>query len=446
MSQPPTNTKSFAAMFTAPLISEMLALSDTEFEHFIEYVFQRAGYDVHFVAHRHDGRGIDLELWSDVNGLPFMAAIVQVKKYTNDVEPIEVRSLKGTLTDYPGAKGYLVTTADFTRDARRQSETVPDICLIGGRHLVRYITYIKDSKAESDQSVIIAPECIQIADTIQRRSPTETKILAIANNKGGIGKTTTTINMAHVLDFLGKRVLVVDLDAQGNLSYRLPPRRDVVFNSRHFGTYLSNQCTLAETIRQTNYQNIWLIPSHPDVRLIDPGTNGYTTSALNFAQALHASDIAPLRHQTLGDFDWIILDTPTAVEYRVRLACAAAHYVIIPTQVETFAITGINLLQDTIAAIQALTGANPKIIGALITDYHGRGEPAGNRVAALRNGLNSINIPVFKTVIHHHEGIETAHFQQTNLFSGRQVRGQNAAAREYFTFVEELIEHVSNNR
>lgn len=439
------NAREFAALFAAPTISAMLALSDSEFEHFVEYVFQRAGYDVRFVAHQRDGRGIDLELWSAVNGLPFLAAIVQVKRYQHDVEPLEVRSLKGTLTDYPGVRGYLVTTADFTRDARRQAEPVADICLVAGQHWLRYINYIRDSKAEGDAHVVIAPECMRTADAIQRRSPQQTKIVAIANNKGGIGKTTTAINMAHVLDTLGQRVLVVDLDAQGNLSYLLPPRKDVVFNPRHIGTYLSHQCPLQETIRQTGYQHIWLIPSHADVRLIDPGANGYTTSALEFAQALHAPEITPLRHQTLEEFDWIILDTPTAVEHRIRLACAAAHYVIIPTQVETFAFSGINLLQQTVQAMRALTGAGPAISGALITDYHGRGEPKGDRATTMRDNFNSIHVPIFQTVIHHHPGIETAHLQQTNLFPNRQVRGQNAAAREYYAFVEELMQHVSDN-
>ena len=433
----------------------MLALDGTGFEHFVEYVFQRAGFRVNFVAPFHDGRGIDLELYTKLNGIDVLFAIVQVKRYANDAPPKDVHALLGAMRNHPGAQGYLVNTADFTPVARQQVADHQDTVLMSGQYLIRYINYVRGSRMEGDVQVTIPPECIRTADDIQRRDEKRTRVIAIANNKGGIGKTTTAINMAQILDSIGQRVLLVDLDSQGNLTSRLPQNTRVVPNLHHLGSYLTHQCSLAQTIRQTDFDNIWLIPADPDLRLIDPGANGFTTSILDFARDIHAPNITPLRHQTLEEFDWIILDTPTAIEFRIRLALGAAHYVIIPTQVETFAMAGVGLLQLTTNAIHALVGKKGcRIAGALITDYHGRGnssEEMSDKGTTLRTALDARSIPIFRNLIHHHQGIETAHGKiergkpPTNPFAGRWIQGRNKGEKDYKLFVEELIEYVNSN-
>jgi cellulose biosynthesis protein BcsQ len=256
--------------------------------------------------------------------------------------------------------------------------------------------------------------------------------------------------MAQVLDSLGQKVLLVDLDSQANLTQRFPQQKQVVPNPKHLGTYLSHQCDLAETIRQTDYGNVWLIPAAPELRLIDPGAGGFTKGILDFARDIHSTDIIPPRYQTLNDFDWVILDTPTAVEYRIRLALGAAHLIVIPTQVETFAASGIFLLQETANAIQSLTGKGGcRIAGALITDYHGRGtssDDVSDKGTALRFGLNASGIPMFNSLIHHDQGIENAHGKPpANPFSGRWPQGRNKGERDYKAFVEEMITYVNSN-
>ncbi len=455
MAQSLTQTETFAQIFAKPTLSAMLALDDTGFEHFVEYVFQRAGFRVNFVAQIRDGRGIDLELYTKFNGIDVLFAVVQVKRYVDDAPPKDVNALLGSMRNYPGSQGYLVNTAGFTPAARQQAAEHQDAVLMSGQHLIRYINYVRGSRVEGDTNVTISPECIRVADRIQRRDVKQTRVIAIANNKGGIGKTTTAINMAQVLDSLGQRVLLVDLDSQGNLTSRLPQYTRVVPNPRHLGTYLSHQCKLADTIRQTDYDHIWLIPADPDLRLIDPGANGFTQSILDFARDIHAPDITPLRHQDLGEFDWIILDTPTAVEYRIRLALGAAHFVIIPTQVEHFAMSGVNLLKATTEGVHGLVGEKGcRIAGALITDYRGRGNTAdemSDKGTTLRNDLRASGISIFINLIHHHEGIETAHGKPilgrvpTNPFAGRWMQGRNKGERDYSTFVKELNEYVNRN-
>jgi chromosome partitioning protein len=445
MAQSPTQTETFAQIFVKPSVEAMLALTPTGFEHFVEYVFQRAGFIVQFVAQNHNGSGVDLELYSQLNGISVLYAIVQVKKHTDDVPSSDVNELLGSMRNHPGAQGYLVTTAGFTPAAQQLVVGHHDVVLLPGNHLIRFINYVRSSRSDGDASVTISPECVRDADSLERRDSQKTRIIAIANNKGGIGKTTTAINMAQVLDSMGQRVLLVDLDSQGNLSYRMPQNPQVVSNPRYLGNYLKHQCALAQTIRQTQYKNVWIIAADPDLRIIDPGANGFTTSILNFARDLHAPEISPLRHQTLDEFDWIILDTPTASEFRIRLALGACDYVLIPTQVETFAITGVALLADTALAIHALMGRGTEIAGAIVTDYHGRGDPSGARAIALRNGLAFSNISIFNTTVHHHDGIDLAHLNQINLYGGKAKQGKNVAAREYREFVEEFIKYVNRN-
>ncbi|MBA3823149.1 MAG: AAA family ATPase [Ktedonobacterales bacterium] len=450
MAQSIAPNETFAQIFAKPTVAAMLELTPTGFEHFVEYVFQRAGYRVNFIAGVYDGSGLDLHLHTTFNGHDTLVAVVQVKRFTDDVAPHFVNAFAGSTLPHMGARGYLVTTSNYKADARAQAAKHENIYLINGEQFVRYINYIRGSRSEGDLSVVIPPESILVADSIQRRSVKQTRYIAIANNKGGIGKTTTAINMAQVLDSLGQRVLLVDLDSQGNLTQRCPQHKQVVPNPKHLGTYLSHQCTLTDAIRQTDYANVWLIPAAPDLRLIDPGANGFTASILDFARDIHASEIVPPRYQTLSDFDWVILDTPTAVEYRIRLALGAAHFIVIPTQVETFAASGVFLLQETANAISALTGKNGcRIAGALITDYHGRGSSSSDvsdKGTALRAGLSGSGIPMFNSLIHHDQGIENAHGKPpSNPFVGKWIQGRNKGERDYKAFVEEMIIYVNSN-
>jgi cellulose biosynthesis protein BcsQ len=139
----------------------------------------------------------------------------------------------------------------------------------------------------------------------------------------------------------------------------------------------------------------------------------------------------------------------------IRLALGAAHLIIVPAQIEHFALAGINLLYDTTQAVHALVGENGcRIAGALITDYHGRGNTStqvSDKGTKLRNDLLASGIPIFTNLIHHHEGIENAHQPDQGKrtvpppFTGRWMQGRNQGERDYKAFVEELFAYVNRN-
>src|SRR5262249_52944051 len=158
------------------------------------------------------------------------------------------------------------------------------------------------------------------------RPRSRTKVLAIANNKGGVGKTTTALNIGFNLAKRDKSVLLVDLDAQGNLTYSLPYKAN---NSpHHLADYFLHRggtggSSLPQLVRPTEFQNICVIPSHPDLSLAESDLDDWTRIEHQFAEDLH-DDAVIAPHEVGGsEFDWIILDTPPAMGIATRAALAA---------------------------------------------------------------------------------------------------------------------------
>lgn len=211
------------------------------------------------------------------------------------------------------------------------------------------------------------------------------KIIAIANQKGGVGKTTTTVNLAASLGVLEKKVLLIDADPQANATSGLGIDVDLVES----GTYqlLEHTLSAGETIITTSSPNVDLIPAHIDlvaieIELVDKDDREYMLKRA----------ISDLRNI----YDYILIDCAPSLGLITLNALTAADSVIIPIQCEYFALEGLGKLLNTIKSVQRIHNSELDIEGMLLTMYDSRLRLSNQVVEEVRKHFTDM---VFDTII-----------------------------------------------
>lgn len=254
------------------------------------------------------------------------------------------------------------------------------------------------------------------------------KIIAIANQKGGVGKTTTAVNLAAAMAVLEKKILLIDADPQANATSGV----GIDVKSQKAGTYqlLEHTATAEEAILSTNTPNLDLIPSHIDlvateIELVDKKDREYMLK-----KALKTVD---------EKYDYIIIDCAPSLGLITLNALAAANSLIIPIQCEYFALEGLGKLLNTIKSVQKIHNKTLDIEGLLLTMFDSRLRLSNQVVEEVQKHFGKM---VFKTVIQRNIRLsEAPSFGESIIDYDATSKG----AKNYLSLAHEIIQKKKNN-
>ena len=258
------------------------------------------------------------------------------------------------------------------------------------------------------------------------------KIIAIANQKGGVGKTTTTINLGAALAEQNKRVLLIDLDPQGNASTGL----GIEYGQRDATTYdlLSGDVTLAEAVQDTSVDHLSIIPATTDLSSADLELTDNTKRSFLLRDVLRSSGAAASK------FDYILIDCPPSLNILTVNAMVAAQSIIVPLQSEFFALEGLSQLILTVRDVRQTANPELRIEGIALTMYDSRNNLSLQVEDDARENMGDM---VFKTVIPRNVRLsEAPSFAVPVLTYDSASKGSIA----YRALAKELIEKTKKKR
>ena len=256
-----------------------------------------------------------------------------------------------------------------------------------------------------------------------------TSILAVTNQKGGVGKTTTAINLAAGIALSKKKTLLIDLDPQSNATMAFVDSRDV--QGSMYDVFSDPTATMKSIIRPTKDPHLFLAPARLALAKLEQQLAGQFDAPFKLKDAL-----MPLVH----DFEYIVLDTPPALGILTVNALVAANYLVVPIQAAYFAIEGTDDLIETFGRIRSRPNPDLKILGVVITLFDKRTNISRDTHEQIRATFGSA---LFKTKISKNVRLEESPAYKETIFS---FAPKSPGAEEYRKLAQEVIQRVEEDR
>jgi len=253
------------------------------------------------------------------------------------------------------------------------------------------------------------------------------QIISVINQKGGVGKTTTVINLAAGLARQEKKILVIDLDPQGNATTGLGLSNLESSSETIYGV-LNGTKTISEVIKKTDYKNLDIVSSNVDLSGLEAETAGDSERAF-----ILKSKLTPYLNDSRGSYDYILIDCPPSLSLITVMALVSSHSLVVPLQTEFFALEGLTQLMKTIERIKVSLNPELKIRGILLTMYDKRNKLSAQVEKEARDYFKD---KVYQTIIPRNVRLsEAPSHGMPVLIYDKYCLG----SKSYFSFTDEFI-------